>query len=46
MLPTAGNAPHDVLAVLRAHAAGAAGEDRLLAIGAQPRHADAFELFT
>jgi hypothetical protein len=31
MLPTAGNTPHDVLAVLRAHANGAAGEDRLLA---------------
>lgn len=36
MLPTAGNAPHDVLAVLRAHAARTAGEDQLLAIGAQP----------
>jgi Ser/Thr protein kinase RdoA (MazF antagonist) len=36
MLPTAGNAPHEVLAVLRAHAAGAAGADQLHAIGAQP----------
>ncbi len=36
MLPTAGNTPHGVLAVLRAHAAGAAGEDQLLALGAQP----------
>lgn len=36
MLPAAGNTPHDVLAVLRAHAARAAGEDQLLAIGAQP----------
>jgi Ser/Thr protein kinase RdoA (MazF antagonist) len=35
MLPAAGNAPHDVLAVLRAHADGAAGEGELLAIGAQ-----------
>jgi aminoglycoside phosphotransferase (APT) family kinase protein len=37
MLRPAGNAPYDVLAVLRAHANGAAeGEDELLAIGAQP----------
>jgi Ser/Thr protein kinase RdoA (MazF antagonist) len=36
MLPTAGNPPRDVLAVLREHAARAAGEDQLLAIGAQP----------
>ena len=36
MLLAAGNAPHDVLAVLRAHAAREAGEDQLLAIGAQP----------
>jgi hypothetical protein len=36
MLPTAGNPPRDVLAVLRAHAARAAGEDQLLTIGAQP----------
>ena len=36
MLSPAGNTPHDVLAVLRAHAARAAGEDELLAIGAQP----------
>jgi len=36
MLPAAGNAPRDVLAVLRAHAAGTAGEDGLLAVGAQP----------
>lgn len=36
MLRPAGNAPDDVLAVLRAHAAGAAGEDELHPIGAQP----------
>jgi aminoglycoside phosphotransferase (APT) family kinase protein len=37
MLRPAGNAPYDVLAVLRAHANGATeGEDELLAIGAQP----------
>jgi hypothetical protein len=36
MLPTAGVTPRHVLAVLRAHAAGAAGADQLLAIGAQP----------
>jgi hypothetical protein len=36
LLPTAGNTPHNVLAVLRAHAARAAGADQLLAIGAQP----------
>jgi Ser/Thr protein kinase RdoA (MazF antagonist) len=36
MLPEVGNTPHDVLAVLRAHAARAAGEDQLLAVGAQP----------
>jgi hypothetical protein len=36
MLPTAGNTPHHVLAVLRAHAARAAGADQLLTIGAQP----------
>jgi hypothetical protein len=36
MLPAAGNAPHEVLAVLRAHAAGVAGEDEILAIGAHP----------
>jgi Ser/Thr protein kinase RdoA (MazF antagonist) len=36
MLPTAGNTPHDVLAVLRAHAARTAGEDQLRAIRAQP----------
>jgi Phosphotransferase enzyme family len=36
MLPTAGNTPQDIVAVLRAHAARAAGEDQLLAIGAQP----------
>ncbi len=36
MLPIAGNTPHDVLAVFRAHAARAAGEDQLPAIGAQP----------
>ena len=36
MLPTAGNTPHDVLSVLRAHAARAAGEDQFLAIG--PSH--------
>jgi Phosphotransferase enzyme family len=36
MLPAAGNVPRDVLAVLRAHAAGTAGEDGLLAVGAQP----------
>jgi Ser/Thr protein kinase RdoA (MazF antagonist) len=36
MLLTAGNPPRDVLAVLRAHAARAAEEDQLLAIGAQP----------
>jgi Ser/Thr protein kinase RdoA (MazF antagonist) len=36
MLPTAGNTPHDVLAVLRRHAARAAGAAQLLAIGARP----------
>jgi hypothetical protein len=36
MLRPAGIAPDNVLAVLRAHAAGAAGEDELLTIGAQP----------
>jgi hypothetical protein len=36
MLPTAGNTPRDVLAVLRAHAARAGGENQLLAMGAQP----------
>jgi hypothetical protein len=35
MLPAAGKTPHDVLAVLRAHAARAAGQDQLLPIGAQ-----------
>jgi hypothetical protein len=36
MLSAVGNAPRDVIAVLRAHANGAAGGDELLAIGAQP----------
>jgi hypothetical protein len=36
MLSTAGNAPDDVLAGLRAHADRRAGKDQLLAIGAQP----------
>ena len=36
MLPAIGKTPYDVLAILRAHAARAAGEDPLLAIGAQP----------
>ena len=37
MLPTAGNTPRDVLAVLRAHAARGGGENQLLAMGAQPQ---------
>ena len=36
MLPTAGNRARDVLAVLRAHAPRAGGENQLLAMGAQP----------
>ena len=36
MLSAAGKTPHDMLAVLRAHAARAAGQDQLLAIGVQP----------
>jgi len=36
MPPSAGNAPHHVLAVLRAHAARAAGANQFLAVGAQP----------
>jgi hypothetical protein len=36
MLPTAGNPPRDVLAVLRAHAPRAGAENQLLAMGAQP----------
>ena len=36
MLPAAAKTPHDVLAVLRAHAARAAGQDQLLSTGARP----------
>jgi hypothetical protein len=36
VLPTVGNPPRDVLAVLRAHAARAGRENQLLAMGAQP----------
>lgn len=36
MLPAAGNTPHDVLAVLRAHAVAVTGEDQVIVVGARP----------